>query len=441
MINFLNLNKLTLEEPYTLYRKVIWIYVFLLIFEGALRKWLLPSLATPLLIVRDPIVIWFTYVGLSKGWLKNDYVKTMMIVSTISFVLTLMVGHQNLAVAFFGWRIYFFHFPAMFVMAYLLTKNDLYKICLFFLYLSIPMTILVVAQFYLPQEHWVNMGVGGDESGVGFGGAMGYFRPPGIFSFTSGYVQYQCIVGCCLLFFLLKNKYLEEKYRMSNIVMFLMMFCYVISVLFSLSRTLVFCTGIFVAFFLFGGYVSGLLRKRLSYLLLIVVLVFVVLNMSGLSSISLEVILTRFEQASESEGGLGGTIGNRYLGSFIRAFSGDVPIFGYGIGLGTNVGARIMSGDIFSFGFNGEEEWSRIMGECGIWGLFILAVRFILSLMVLKKSYFLLKKKNVFLPWIISANMVLVIANGQWAIPTNLGFAMFTGTMAICALKTNGFKL
>ncbi len=34
-------------------KKGIWLYFFLLLFEGALRKWVLPSLSAPLLIVRD----------------------------------------------------------------------------------------------------------------------------------------------------------------------------------------------------------------------------------------------------------------------------------------------------------------------------------------------------------------------------------------------------
>lgn len=107
MTNYLNLNKLTAGEPYALYRKAIWIYIFLLIFEGALRKWFLPSLATPLLLVRDPIAIWLTIVGLQKGWIKSGYAKAMMVVASISFILTLAVGHHNLFVALFGWRIYF----------------------------------------------------------------------------------------------------------------------------------------------------------------------------------------------------------------------------------------------------------------------------------------------------------------------------------------------
>ena len=158
MTNYLDLNKLTAGEPYDLYRKVIWIYLFLLIFEGALRKWFLPSLATPLLIIRDPIAIWLTIVGWQKGWLNNAYVRAMMIVSTLSFFLTLVVGHHNLFVALFGWRIYFFHFPMIFVMGKVLSRTDLLKMGQFLLWLSIPMTVLIVIQFYSPPTAWVNLG-------------------------------------------------------------------------------------------------------------------------------------------------------------------------------------------------------------------------------------------------------------------------------------------
>src|SRR2546423_1330834 len=35
----------------------IWVYLFLLLFEGALRKWILPSYSNHLLFVREPVVI------------------------------------------------------------------------------------------------------------------------------------------------------------------------------------------------------------------------------------------------------------------------------------------------------------------------------------------------------------------------------------------------
>ena len=199
---------------YNVYRYAVWLYVVLLVFEGALRKWVLPSLATPLLVVRDPIAIWLVVEGLRRKWFVSPYFRVMMIAATLSFFLTLVAGHHNLLVALFGWRIYFFHFPMILVIGKVLARDELLRMLRFFLYLSVPMTLLVVVQFYSPDTAWVNIGVGG-EGTAGFGGAMGYMRPPGTFSFTSGYVAFQGIVGCSMLYYLAANRTLDERNRMN----------------------------------------------------------------------------------------------------------------------------------------------------------------------------------------------------------------------------------
>ncbi|HEY4284826.1 MAG TPA: hypothetical protein VGM62_17320, partial [Chthoniobacterales bacterium] len=38
-------------------RYLIWLYFWLLLVEGALRKWLLPDLSNPLLVIRDPVAL------------------------------------------------------------------------------------------------------------------------------------------------------------------------------------------------------------------------------------------------------------------------------------------------------------------------------------------------------------------------------------------------
>ncbi|MEJ7769742.1 MAG: hypothetical protein WKF89_18125, partial [Chitinophagaceae bacterium] len=50
----------------------IWLYILLLIFEGALRKWILPGLSTPLLIIRDPLAIWLLVTAVRQGVLKAN---------------------------------------------------------------------------------------------------------------------------------------------------------------------------------------------------------------------------------------------------------------------------------------------------------------------------------------------------------------------------------
>lgn len=436
MTNYLNLNKLTAGEPYALYRKAIWIYIFLLIFEGALRKWFLPSLATPLLLVRDPIAIWLTIVGLQKGWIKSGYAKAMMVVASISFLMTMAVAHHNLYVALFGWRIYFFHFPMIFVMGKVLTRTDLLKIGQFILWVSIPMTVLIFMQFHSPETAWVNMGVGG-EGTAGFTGALGYMRPPGTFSFTSGYVMYQAVVGCYLLYYLLINTTLPKEYQFPKIVLIILAGCYLLSIPTSISRTHFFQTGVFLIFLFIAAMRKNKLKSKFMKFAIIAVIAVVILYLSGIGETSVEAFTARFENANEVEGGMEGVIGERYveglLGSLINF---QIPVFGYGIGLGTNVGAKIMGGNMWSFGFNGENEWSRIIGECGmLLGLIIICIRLFFSLDIWKKTYNLLVRKYDLLPWMLSAGMMLTVPQGQWAIPTNLGFCILFGGLTLAAIK------
>lgn len=435
MTNYLNLNKLTAGEPYDLYRKAIWVYLFLLVSEGALRKWFLPSLATPLLIIRDPIAIWLTIVGWQKGWLNNAYVKVMMIVSTLSFVLTLLVGHHNLFVALFGWRIYFFHFPMIFVMGKILSRTDLLKMGQFLLWLSIPMTVLIVIQFYSPQTAWVNLGVGG-EGTAGFAGAMGYMRPPGTFSFTSGYVAFQGVVGCLLLYYLVMNDTLPEAYRFSTWVLILLAACYLLTIPMSISRTHFFQTSVFLLFLGVAAVRKAKLKNRFLKFMAVALVAVVVLSFTGIADTGIEAFTARFDGANKAEGGMEGVVGNRYFGGLWRGLMGfDIPVFGYGLGLGTNVGARLMGGNMYSFGFNAENEWERIVGECGlIIGWVIIGVRLFLSLKLWRLAYRLLIKKYDLLPWMLSAGMMLTVPQGQLSIPTNLGFCILLGGFTLAAI-------
>jgi hypothetical protein len=437
MINYFNLNKLTAGNPYTLYRKAIWIYIILLIFEGALRKWFLPSLATPLLLVRDPIAIWLTFVGIQKGWIKSGYAITMMVIASISFILTLVIGHHNLFVALFGWRIYFFHFPMIFVMGKVLTRTDLLKIGQFILWVSIPMTILIFIQFHSPQTAWVNIGVGG-EGTAGFSGAMGYMRPPGTFSFTAGYVAFQALVGCYLLYYLLMNNTLPKEYQFSKIVLILLAGCYLLSIPTSISRTHFFQTGFFLVFLFIAAMRKSKLKSKFLKFVIIAIIAGIILYLSGIGGTSVEAFTSRFEGANKAEGGVQGVLGNRYVGGLLGSLINlKIPVFGYGIGLGTNVGAKIMGGNMYQFGFNGEVEWSRIIGECGmLLGLIIIGIRLFFSLETWRKAYNLLVKKYDLLPWMLSAGMLLTIPQGQWAIPTNLGFCIVFGGLTLASINS-----
>ena len=71
----------------------------------------------------------------------------------------------------------------------------------------------------------------------------------------------------------------------------------------------------------------------------------IILYLSGVGGTSLEAFTARFNNASEIEGGVSSTIGDRYVGGLLGSLINfNIPLFGYGIGLGTNVGDKIMGG-------------------------------------------------------------------------------------------------
>ena len=47
----------TNQRSITHIKRLIWLYFFLLIFEGTFRKWILPQFSDVLLVVRDPVVL------------------------------------------------------------------------------------------------------------------------------------------------------------------------------------------------------------------------------------------------------------------------------------------------------------------------------------------------------------------------------------------------
>src|SRR5690606_242889 len=97
-------------------------------------------------------------------------------------------------------------------------------------------------QFYSSQSAWVNLGLEGNTEGAGFQGALGYFRPSATFSFISGYTSFQLMVGCFLFYYLLNNKRLSVDDQLKTWVLITILFCYLVSIPFSISRTNLFQT-------------------------------------------------------------------------------------------------------------------------------------------------------------------------------------------------------
>jgi hypothetical protein len=418
------------EDQYSLLKKGIWLYFLLIIFEGALRKWFLPMLATPLLVVRDPIALWLVLTTWRKGLLPaNIYLKLMIVIGIVSIFTATLLGHGSLPVAIYGARIIMLHFPLMFVIGRLFTREDVVQLGKSMMWLSIPMAFLIFMQFYSPQSAWVNRGVGGDVAGAGFDGANGYFRPPATFSFTIGTHLFFSFASCFIFYFWLNPK------QINKLILIGATGALVAAIPLSISRSLLFYVLVTLLFTIIA------ISRKPEYLGKMVVvgigglLLMIVLSKAGFFQTATDAFLARFSNASKAEGGLKGTLGDRYFGGMFSAISENtqIPFFGYGTGMGTNVGAMLLTGK--STFLIAEAEWGRIIGEVGLlMGLGIILVRLGICIKFAIACYRKLAKGDL-LPWLLLSYGLLIIPQGQWAQPTYLGFSTLIGGLIIASLR------
>lgn len=422
--------RLIVQDSNRLIKIGIWSYFLLLIFEGALRKWFLPGLSLPLLVIRDPIALYLIFLTWKKGLLpSNIYLGGMVCIGILSIYTAVLFGHGNIPVALYGARMLLIHFPLMFVIGRIFTHEDVVKIGRLFLWISIPMAFLIAVQFYSPQSAWVNRGVGGDIGGAGFQGAMGFFRPPATFSFTSGTHLFFGLVASFAFYFWLTPK------SISRPVLILATLGLVAAVPLSISRSLFFHVAISLLFAIFAISQMPKFLSRIIVLFVGGLAALAVLSQTSFFQTATEVFFSRFEQASVSEGGLEGTLGERYFGNMFVAVinSFEKPLMGYGIGMGTNVGSMLLTGGLQYL--IAEQEWARILGESGpLMGLGIIILRLGLCVKIGKACYQQLKRQSI-LPWMLLSYGLLVIPNGQWAQPTILGFSTLIGGLMIASLR------
>ena len=80
-----------------------------------MRRWFLPGLATPLLLVRDPLVVYIYYLAISNNiFPSNGFIVWGSLLAVLSFANAVLLGHGNFFVAFYGVRCDFLHVPLIF---------------------------------------------------------------------------------------------------------------------------------------------------------------------------------------------------------------------------------------------------------------------------------------------------------------------------------------
>lgn len=335
-------------------------YIALLVLEGALRKWVAPALSEPLLLIRDPVVLLAYGVAFSHGiFPQNRYILIGGAIIGAGLVTTLFFGHGNPIVAAFGVKATFLHIPFAFLLGRVFDLSDVVRIGKWWLWGTIPMTAIIVLQFYSPQSAWINLSVGGVEGG-GFAGALGRYRPPGTFSFIVGVIWFYTFTAAFLMAGLTQHN------RYSKLLLGLAALSLLIAVPVSISRSLILAAGLTAAVGLFTATFRKNAFQRLGRLLVIALFAILAASQFGVFEDSVAAFAQRWENSTGQRGGFSEAILGRLLYTFYGPFSNleEAPVFGLGLGYGTQVGARLLTGER---GFTiAESEWFRMTGELGI---------------------------------------------------------------------------
>lgn len=408
-------------------KQLIWLYFWLLIFEGALRRWILPSLSAPLLLIREPIAIAILVLGLQAGLLRRlPLLMTGSAVTVMSLLLTMLFAHRNLVVALYGARIMLLHFPLIFVIARVFQLPDVLRMGRACAFLAIPMTSLIAAQFLLPQSHLVNIGIGG-EGTAGFGSNTDRFRPPGTFSFTLGVTQFYSLVGAFIIAFGTLRGFTRKWWWIAATI------ATSVAVPLSISRGLFFQLLVTAVVLVAAGGLNARLAPRIVLGCAAIAISVWAATFIPTFDTAVAAFIQRFASASDSEGGFEGVFVDRFLGGLWSALANahTLPIAGLGLGLGTNAGAQISTGERAFLVAEGE--WLRIVGEMGpLLGLALIGIRVSLAVGILQHAFRSWRAANP-VPLLLGSVAALWVAQGNWAQPTALGFSVLAGGLALAA--------
>jgi hypothetical protein len=424
------------EKTVTNIRRLIWLYLALLIIEGSLRKWVVPEYSNPLLIIRDPVVILIYLLALrARVFPWNGFVVSLTIIGILSVGLSIFVLYDYipmttiLAVTLYGFRSNFLHLPLIFVMANVLAEEDIKKMGWWILLGMIPMSLIMAAQFQASPESFINRAAGlGEGQQIQAGG--GKIRPAGTFSFISGPIFYVSAATAFLIYGALSRRTYKTWLLMASGV------ALVIAVAVSGSRSCVASVLLVILSIVVILVVRPDAVNQFGRSLLIVVVAGLIITRVPIFKEGIGILSDRFTSSAEAGET---TIVRGMVGRMIEGFTEGfkvldrLPIAGYGLGIGTAGGARFLIGR--SAFLLTENEWGRVLLESGpILGLAFLLWRTILTFRITYLAFRQLIRGRT-LPILLFSAGFFALLNGTFGQPTSLGFAVFLSGMCLAVIQ------
>jgi hypothetical protein len=413
-------------------QRMVWLYFLLLVFEGALRKWIVPSLSTPLLIVRDPLVLLIYLQAIRTRRFPMNAPMVAFFLLLIGFIVLSVI--QIIAgigggplVSAYGLRTNFLHLPLIFVLPRIFRYDDVVKLGKWVLIFSIPMAALMMFQFLSPPGSWINAATiaGGQQ----IQSAMGKIRPAGTFSFATGVANFYLLATTFVVFAWAEKRKVYPRWLIWAALVSIASVQPV-----SGSRLLVLgCALVFVAFIVFGilnpGRATGILTIAVP-----LIAAAALLSLSESFREAVTVFTKRWNDASAAGGGVETGLVGRFFGGFLEPFRylSQAGFIGQGIGMGTNAGSALMTGSLQFL--LAEGEWARVVLEAGpILGLSFLFYRVALAGLLASRATWAATRQQL-LPWLLAWSACRAIVVEQISQPTNLGFMVLFGGLCLASI-------
>ncbi|HKQ29643.1 MAG TPA: hypothetical protein VJS66_00010 [Burkholderiales bacterium] len=374
---------------------VFWVY-WILIFEGALRKWAFPQFHEVIFFLRDPIVLLIYFIAWRHHLIKRSGLLTAGVVIAFLFVPLMLVQHlvidMNVFTLLYGWRMYFFYLPLIFVIKDTFQHDDINRLIRHTLYVSIPLSVLVYFQYISPPSSFVNAAY---SDGHVFIVANNIVRTTGTFTFTAGQTMFCASLIAMLIFVWLYRK------RFPTFSMPWLLAASgsaITTLLLSGSRTAFFMAALVVMATFFGLFFTrGVQRKLTGVAILVLLLGVATLLFLGPFRNSFDALDTRFKQADAQEGS---AIRRAFYPVF--AFTDRLvttQVIGHGLGYGTSGGSKLATGKIRIV--LPEDELSRVVMEVGpAFGLLYIGYRIFFSLILFGRCIRSAREDNL-LPMIL----------------------------------------
>jgi hypothetical protein len=189
-----------------LWQKLIWIVMFLVVYEGALRKWVFPGYQAGIFFVKDLILVLAYVIFLGSRNPPGAHLKVMaplkvlLLLSVVYFLFELVNPNSpSVLVSISGLKSYLLYIPIAFLVPYMFTSSeDLEGKLRKYALLMIPCVALGLVQFALPPTHWLNGYLSHDsdalDMGAVFGSGIEKVRSIGTFSYIGGYTAFLTVM-------------------------------------------------------------------------------------------------------------------------------------------------------------------------------------------------------------------------------------------------------